>query len=128
MTPVLHSGTPSKAGIGESRTPELDLKTGDRIVVQLRNDGDKRYFMLVFASSDGQTVVSFRNHDFKIVPEIGITDFTPDQMQKWTKFAKQEKHKAVLPIKSYSEWVWGDLDKCILACTVDPKMFSQKPH
>ena len=117
-----------KTGRGESRSPELALKTGDRLVVQLRNDGDKRYFMLAFVSSDRQTVVSFRNRDFKIVPDIDVTDFAPDQFQKWNKFAKEDKRKPVLPIKSYSEWVWGDLDKCILACTITPQMFSQKSH
>jgi len=113
-----------KIGRGENRSPDMALKTGDRIVVQLRNDGDKRYFMLVFASADGRTVVSFRNRDFKIVPELNVTDFTTEQFQKWGKYAKEDKRKPVLPVKSYSEWVWGDLDKSILACVFTPQMIT----
>ncbi|MDB6172990.1 MAG: hypothetical protein JWL59_2301 [Chthoniobacteraceae bacterium] len=120
-----------KAGTGETRSPEIGLKTGDRVVVQLQNNGGPRRFMLVFASSDGQNVVSFKNHDFKIIPDIDVTDFTSEQFQKWTKFAKQDKHKEnathMLPIKSYSEWIWGDFDKCILAAIVTPQMLAQKP-
>jgi hypothetical protein len=117
-----------KAGWGESRSTELELKTGDRIVVQLREDGGGRRFMLVFASTDGQTIVSFKNHDFKIVPDIGVTDFTPEQFKAWTKYAKQEKHKNVLPIKNYSEWIWGDLDKCSIASVVTLQMFAKRPQ
>jgi len=113
--------------IGESRSPETELKTGDRIVVHLKEDGGGKRFMFLFASTDGQTVVSFRAHDLKIVPELEATDFTPDQLQKWTKFAKQEHHKHVFPVKGYSDWMWGDLDKCILAGTVTSQMFSQRP-
>jgi hypothetical protein len=83
--------------------------------------------MFLFASTDGQTVVSFRAHELKIIPELDATDFTPEQFQKWTKYAKQERHKNVLPVKSYSDWMWGDLDKCMLACIVTPQMFSQRP-
>lgn len=118
------------ARIGESRSPELDLKAGDRIVVALRNDTDGKHFLLLFASSDGKSVVSFKHHDFKIVPDIGVTDFTPEQFQKWTKYAKEERvpKSAKLPIKSYSEFMWGDLDKCIIAGSITPQMISQKPQ
>ena len=116
------------AGIGESRSPETELKTGDRLVVQLRDDGGGRHFVMLFASSDGQSVVSFRGNDFKIIPDLDVTDFTPAQYEKWKTFAKQEKFKYPLPIKSYSESFWGDLNNCILACTVKPRVFSQRPQ
>ena len=115
-----------KAGVNESRSPEGELKAGDRVVVHLRNDSSAKRFMLVFVSTDGKTTVSFRNSDFKIVPDIGVTDFTPEQLKKWTKSAKQMRGKNLLPVKSSSDWVWGDLDKCILASTITPQMFSQK--
>jgi len=116
------------APIGENRSPELELKVGDRIVVELRNDTDGRHFIMLFASSDGQTVISFKQHDFKIVPDIGVTDFTPEQFQQWTKYAKEEKQKKAkkLPITSGSEFIWGDLDKCIIAGPITPHMISQK--
>jgi len=117
-----------EAKFGESRSPELELKAGDRIVVELRNDTDGRHFIFLFASSDGNSVISFKQHDFKIVPDIGLTDFTPEQFQKWTKFAREEKQKKALklPITSGSEFIWGDLDKCILAGPITPHMISQK--
>jgi hypothetical protein len=116
------------AQIGESRSPELELKEGDHIVVELRNDTDGRHFIFLFASSDGNSVISFRSHDFKIVPDIGVTDFTPEQFQKWTKYAKVEKQKKAqrLPVPSASEFIWGDLDKCIIAGPITSHMISQK--
>jgi hypothetical protein len=116
------------ASVGESRSAEIELKTGDRVVAHLRNDSSNRQFMIFFASTDGQSIVSFRNRDFKIVPDLDVTDFTPDQFKAWNKYSKDLKRKDVFPIKNYSEWVWGDLDKCILACTVTPNMFSKRPH
>jgi hypothetical protein len=119
-----------ETGIGLSRSPELELKVGDRIVVHLRNDVSVRYFFVLFASSDGRTVISFRRLDFKIVPDIDVTDFTPEVFRKWEKFAKTEKQKndKKPPVKSFSEFIWGDLDKCILAVPITPQMVSQKPN
>ena len=114
------------ANIGESRSPETELKTGDRIVVHLRDDGGGRHFVMLFASSDGQNIVSFRSNDFKIVPDLDVTDFTPDQFEKWKKYAQSERFRYPLPIKSYSESFWGDLNQCIVACTLKTKMFSQR--
>lgn len=117
-------------GIGVNRSPELEVKIGDRIVVHLQNDTDGRHFIFLFASSDGQKVVSFKHENFRIVPDIGVTDFTPDQFQQWTKSPKEGKHnkRDGLPVKSYSEFMWGDLDKCIIAGTVTTQMVSLKPH
>jgi hypothetical protein len=103
-------------------------KTGDRVLVRMDNDrGGPRRFMLLFASSDGQTIVSCRSRDYKIVPDVDVSDFGPDQYQKWTRYPKQDHMKHRLPIKSYSDWVWGDLEKSILASVVTPQMFSNRP-
>lgn len=117
-----------QAKLGQSRSPEMELKVGDRIVVQLQNDGDKRYFTFLFAASDGQSIISFKHRDFKIVPDIGVTDFSPEQFASWTKFAKEEeKNKTyVLPVKSASEFMWGDLDTSIIAGVVTQQMISRK--
>ena len=119
-----------QAPFGDSRSPEMELKMGDRIVVQLRNEAADRHFICLFASADGLTVVSFKHHDFKIVPDLGVTDFTPEQFQKWNKSAKEEKQKKAekLPVKSYSEFIWGDLEKCIIAGPVTPQMITRKPQ
>jgi hypothetical protein len=117
------------AAIGESRSPETELKVGDHIVVQLLNKTDGRHFLFVFASSDGRTIFSFKHHEFKVVPDINVTDFTPQQFAGWTLMAKEEKQKKAkkLPIQNFSEFMWGDLDKCIIAGAVAPEMIYQKP-
>ena len=115
------------APLNESRSPEMELKTGDRIVVHLRNDTAGRRFLMLFAGSDGQTIVSFRARDFKIVPDMEVVDFTPEQLAKWQKQPKTEHRKDNLPVKGYSDWMWGDHDKSIIAGTVTAQMFSQRP-
>jgi hypothetical protein len=114
------------ADIGETRSEEVELKTGDRVVAQLRDVGGERRFAILFASTDGQTIVSFRSRDLKIVPDVGTTDFTPEQLEKWTKSAKDIREKVRLPIKSSSEVLWGELGTSILAGVVTSKMFSQR--
>jgi hypothetical protein len=112
--------------IGKSRSPETQLKAGDRVVVRLTNDVGPRQFLLVFTTTDGKSVVSFKNQDYRIVPAVGLSDFSSEQFKNW-KAPKAQKHKPELPVKNYSESVWGDLDRCILACIVTPQMFSQVP-
>jgi hypothetical protein len=116
------------AKVGESRSPETELKVGDHLVVQLLNKTDGRHFLMVFASSDGHTIFSFKHHQFKIIPDIDATDFKPDQFASWP-MAKEEKQKKAkkLPIQNFSEFIWGDLDKCIIATAVSPEMIYQKP-
>lgn len=115
---------------GDSRSPELELKVGDRIVIQLRNEVTDRHFTLFFSSSDGLTMISFKHHDFKIVTDVGVTDFTPEQLQKWTKSAREEKQKkgVKMAVKNSSEYIWGDLEKCSLAGFITPQMVSRKPN
>jgi hypothetical protein len=105
-------------------------QVGDRVVVRLTNNGGPRHVMVAFASSDGQRVTSFKKEDFKSVPELGVSDFSVAEFAGWPPLkgtAKFQKHKPKLPVKSYSEAVWGDLDKCIIASVVTQKMISQGP-
>jgi hypothetical protein len=90
----------------DGQSPELELKTGDRIVVQLVNKGGPKHFFLAFLSSDQKTVISFRHTNFRIIPELNITDFKPDQMASWQKYAKEEKgkHKKPFPFKTPRKW------------------------
>ena len=115
------------AGIGESRSGELVLSQDDRIVVQLRDDGGGRRFMMTFVSTDRKTVVSFRHRNFKNIPDLDVTDFTVKDFERLTKFAKEEKHKPVFPFKDYSEWIWGDLSKGSIGCMVTPEMIKPMP-
>jgi hypothetical protein len=116
------------AKIGESRSPETELKVGDRVVVQLWNKGGPRHFLFVFVASDGKTTFSFKHHQFKIIRDIGVTDFKPEDLAKWPT-AKEERQKkaAKLPIHNFSEFIWGDLDTCTIATVVSPEMIYQKP-
>ena len=117
--------------LGTSRSPETTLKVGDRVVVHLSNDMGPRHFLCAFVSSDGKQVISFKKADYKLVPQVGVNDFTAAQFQGWAApkgTAKAQKHKPHLPVKSYSESVWGDLDQCIIAAMVTQQMVSQAPQ
>lgn len=119
-------------GLGTARSREIELREGSSLVVHLRNDGGPRAFMLVFESSDGKTIASFRSGDFKIVPAAGVTSFTPSQFAQWRKSAKSvpgRKDKALDKVtKNYSDTVWGDLDTCTLACRITRNLFTQRPR
>ena len=117
-----------QADYGAKRSAELNLKVGDLVLIDLKNDRDARGFLLVFRSSDDTTLINFRRADFKIVPDLDVTDFTADQFKRWTKTAKSSPRKEMdLPFKNYSEWVWGESDKCILAAIVTSQMVTPKP-
>jgi len=127
-TIFVNGKTVFQCGIGEKRSPALELKVGDRILVQLVNTGGPRHFFCLFASADGQTVISFKRTDFKIDPDMDVTDFTGLQFQTWPKYAKaQERLKpSTLPVQSNSDSMWGDLDRCIIAGYVTSSMISHK--
>jgi hypothetical protein len=115
--------------IGSTRSPEIELKAGDHIVVNLVNDGGPKRFLLLFASTDGNSIASFHADDFKIVTESGLTDFSDDQYRKWTVSAKKHPGNKGLDkqIKNYSDWMWGDVDRSTIACVVTRQMFSLRP-
>ena len=118
-------------GLGESRSGEMVLKTGDRVVVHQHNHTAGHSFLMVFASTDGKSIVNFRSQDFRIVKDDAasdVRDFTPEQMAKWTKQPKGGRGKSALPVKNYSEWVWGDTEHCVIAGTVTAMMFSARPQ
>jgi hypothetical protein len=117
--------------LGSSRSPATSLKVGDRVLVHLANDMGPRHFMVAFVSSDGKQVISFKRSDFKLVPDVGVHDFSAAQFQGWANpknTAKAPKNKPKLPVKSYSEPVWGDLDQCIVASVVTQQMVTQSPR
>jgi hypothetical protein len=128
-----------QAGIGESQSTELILHTGDRVVVHIEDYGGGRRFMLVFATanqvtdlSDQPTVVSFKHHDFKVLPDPMATDFNLEDFQNWTKHAivdiSQTQNRHYLAIKNYSEWIWGDLSKTTIGCIVTDGMIQPMPQ
>ncbi|MCX6910788.1 MAG: hypothetical protein NTY01_22475, partial [Verrucomicrobia bacterium] len=90
------------------------------------NDIGPKHFILVFAASDGRTTISFRANDFRIVPQVGVKDFQPEQFARWTKPARRFSGTKGLDriVKNHSDWVWGDLDRCIVACTISGVMCS----
>jgi hypothetical protein len=117
--------------LGSSRSPETVLKVGDRVLVHLTNNVGARHFMMAFASSDGTQVISFKRSDYKVVPDVDVNDFSATQFEGWAApkaTAKAQKHKPKLPAKSYSESVWGNLDRSILATVITQPMISQRPH
>ena len=116
-----------RASVGETTSIEFELKVGDRVTMKLRDDGGERQFMVAFVSLDRQTVVSFDSKSVKIAPDANITDFTVNDFQNWPKRAINERKKTKFPVKSYSDWLWGDLSKCALVSIVELDMFRQMP-
>ena len=117
--------------LGSSHSPQTSLKVGDRLIVHLSNDMGPRHFMVAFVSADGSQVISFKRADFKLVPDVGVNDFTAAQFQGWAPpkgTAKASRHKPKLPVKNYSEPLWGDLDQCILASMITQEMITQRPQ
>lgn len=117
------------ANIGTSRSRELDLKVGDQIVVQLVNDVGPKHFIMVFQTTDQQRICSFKASDYRIITELDVKSFSPGQFETWTKHAKEFKgHKGLeKQVKNYSQYVWGDIDRCALACTITPGMITVTP-
>jgi len=116
--------------LGTSRSHETTLNAGDRVIVHLANDYGRKHLLLVFATTDGRQIVSFRASNFRVVPQLGVNTFEAGQFSKWTKQARKLEGTKALDreVKNYSEKVWGDLDKCTLACIVTPQMITPRPQ
>jgi hypothetical protein len=113
---------------GEHATNQFKLSEGDHIVAVVEDYGGDRRFFIAFKSSDGKQLVNFTPIDFKIVPDL-LTDFSPSQFESWKKHPKlQQNISNPLPFKSYSRPFWGEMNKFIVACIVDSKMFSKAPQ
>ncbi|MDB6117336.1 MAG: hypothetical protein JWO08_1117 [Verrucomicrobiaceae bacterium] len=116
--------------LGTSRSGQTTLNVGDRVIVHMSNDQGPKHLLLVFATTDGKQIVSFRASDFHIVPELGVNTFDGGQFPKWTKQARKLQGTKGLDreVKNYSERVWGDLDKCTLACVITAQMVTPRPR
>ncbi len=121
-----------RAPLNESESPELELKPGDRIVVKLKNTLGKGRFMLLFMSTDRKQMVSFTPSSFKIVPDPTINDFTPVDFAGYKKQAKAVQgdfaKPYLLPFKSSSKWIWGEVNIASIGCLVTPEMFKPNTH
>lgn len=120
------------AGLNESESPEMELKAGDRIVVKLKNTLGKGRFMLLFMSSDRKQMVNFTTRSFKILSDPEMKDFTPADFAGFRKQAKDVTgdfgKPYMLPFKSSSKWVWGDVNVCSIGCLMTQDMFKANPR
>lgn len=116
-----------QAPLNESESSEIELKPGDRILVKLKNTLGKGRFMLLFMSTDRKQMASFTAGSFKILPDPTANDFTPADFAGYKKQAKAVQGEFaepyMLPFKSSSKWVWGDVDVSSIGCIVTPQMF-----
>lgn len=113
------------ASLGKSKSKDVALKPGDRIVVQLRNATMPRYFIMAFASTDKKLIVSFPRQSLKLLPDADATDFTEADFFRLSKYPKADSRKpdGSIPFKHNSDYVWGEFDNCALACTLTAQMF-----
>ncbi|MDI1314042.1 hypothetical protein [Prosthecobacter sp.] len=124
---LLNGAQVHQANLNESESPEFELKAGDRILVKLKNTLGKGRFMLLFMSTDRAQMVSFTAGSFKLLPDSTVSDFTPADFAGFKKQAKAVQGEFaepyMLPFKSSSKWVWGDVDVSSIGCIVTPQMF-----
>lgn len=116
-----------RAPLNESYSPTLSLSRGDRVVVQLKNRKGYQRFLMVFIASDENKLINFRLNDGKVIPGTDATDFTPQEFSRWPVRPVRLKIALKLPVKSYSQWMWGDAEDSCLAFIVTPAMFSNRP-
>lgn len=88
--------------------------------------------MTLFLSTDKAQEVAFPANAFKVLTGKDLTDFTAEDFKASTKYAKKaDKDFSKLyymPVKSQSEWLWGDIDQCAIGCLITPEMFKPNPH
>jgi hypothetical protein len=136
VTVYLNGKEVLKATDGTGKSDAVALKPGDRLVLKLHKTGNGNpVFLMCALSTDESLLCNFRNTDFKVVPDVGLTDFADADFQGWKKAASNianqqaTKWKVVeLPIKNYSEWMWGDANDCVIAAIITEKMFKKKPR
>jgi len=120
------------APLNESESAELELKAGDRVVVKLKNTLGKGRFMLLFMSSDRKTMISFTPRLFKVLPDPELKDFTAADFAGYRKGAKDVEgdfgKPYLLPFKSSSKYMWGDVNVCSIGCLITPEMFRSNPR
>ena len=104
---------------------EIEIKPGDHLVAQLTNVKAGREFILLFVSSDRQTMVSFPHTVFKILSDPVLKDFSHMEFGRLSKSSRVDltKHTKPLPFKNHSEWIWGDADFTALGCELSREMF-----
>ena len=112
---------------GESESPEVTLKVGDRLAFNLLNTGGPRRFKAAFLSADRRTLISFTASDLKQYPGFEVMGFTESEYKSFKKVRDGNKRGQALPFKNHSEWVWGETDKCALVTILTRDMFKPAP-
>lgn len=118
----VHRGT-----LGVSRSADMELKLGDRVVMQVENNGGPKKFQTVFLSADKQKLISFRRSDWRLVQGAEVQDFSADQYRAWTKAPTIVKEANAFSFKHHSDPVWGDKPRFTIACNVTAAMLSNMP-
>ena len=110
---------------GESESPEIALKPGDRIVVRLTDLGGVRRFVMAFVATDGRTIVNFPARAFRVLTDATKEDFTDREFTQSRKppSADRRERKVPLPVRHQSDSVWGDAEVCSLAALLTREMF-----
>lgn len=120
-----------EANINESYSPVITVSEGDRIIVRLFNAKESRRFMFAFLSDDGKKLINFRTNDGRILQDQESVDFTAEQFASWKIRPLREKpmrdgEEIKVPIRTFSQWMWGDAEQCSLAFVVSRSMFSNR--
>lgn len=107
-----------------SKSGEVSLKPGDRVLAQLKSHSGPRYLKLLFVTTNRQQMVNFTNMAFKILPDAEAKDFKPAEFNASTRNAREiKRERNPFPFKNKSEYIWGDSDIAILGSILTREMF-----
>ena len=106
-----------------TKSAEVPIKIGDRLVFRLRNIGGARFVAIQFVSSDLKTIISFPVSAFKQLANPAAKDFSPTSLDFGNLSTAKKRGGAVyLPFKSDSEGAWGETDVCALGVVIKAEM------
>src|SRR4051812_24365692 len=115
---------------GAGQSNEVELKAGDRMVIQLNNVGGERFLRLLFVAADRSTMLPITRPAFKILRDPEAKDFTEVEWPRLPKYAKEvpEKKGENFPYKSHAEYIWGDANVCAIGGVLKRELFVAGPH
>lgn len=112
------------AKLGLSKSNEITVMKDDVLVIDLKNNGGPKNFMLIFLTTDRKTIVNFKNNDYRILPAFGKKNLQKEDVDAYRKFAVdlRKKPRSDIGIKHKSETVWGEANQCVLGAVIDSGM------
>ncbi len=125
---IFHNGKRVHHGdFGTAISEEVALMPGDRLVIDLWNQGGPYGLKVIFVSTDRKTVINFGVNSFRILRDPEKKDFTEKEFASWKDVAHRvnRSNRDHLVFKNKAEWIWGEkkMDLCYIAGLITRDMF-----